>query len=277
MCCFSMPVPYVAGTKIFARSLDDGRQALVYSMAFIADEDLAMILPLPVPPGSAEDAVRFVDLSGYDHFFDDLDRAFPAMMLQTRGGFGAPQSLSQARPKLVVHDVGEYEASFVPSQADFDRLDDRFKLAPEVWAQLPHYADWGFAVFKLKANRTKKGFFARLFGRDGSRGPQKVHPMAFEFPRREPDIVFFPTVHVHDGEVHAEAAFDHQLYCQPGPALTESAWVRSEGPLGKWMKVDRAAGLVDPDAPVFRRTMAGFFVNQDQEVGRPAPEGATSP
>lgn len=272
MCCFSMPVPYVAGTKIFARSLEDGRQALVYQMAFIAEEELAMILPLPVPPGSPDDAVRFIDLAQYDTFFTDLERAFPAELMVSRG-YGAPLSMIQSKPKLIVHDVGEYEASFVPSIADFDRLDDRFKLAPETWAQLPRYADWGFAVFKLRPVETqKKGFFARLFGRKGRPGPRSVHPMAFEFPRREPDIVFFPTVHIHDGEVHETATFDHQLYCQPGAALEESIrWEPSDGPLEKWMKVSRAEGLIDPSARVFRRTLNSIHRNEDQEVGRPVP------
>ena len=53
MCCFSRPVPYVSGTKIFARATEDDRQALVYSMSVAAAEELAMILPLPVPPGPA--------------------------------------------------------------------------------------------------------------------------------------------------------------------------------------------------------------------------------
>jgi len=57
MCCFSMPVRFVAGTTIFARPMADGSQPLVYSMAFAAAEELAMIPPIPVPPGSAEDAV----------------------------------------------------------------------------------------------------------------------------------------------------------------------------------------------------------------------------
>lgn len=36
-----------------------------------------MVLPLPVPPGSSESAVRFIGLSLYPKFFTDLDRAFP--------------------------------------------------------------------------------------------------------------------------------------------------------------------------------------------------------
>lgn len=35
--------------------------------------------------------------------------------------------------------------------------------------------------------------------------------MAFVLPRRDGRFVFFPTVHVHDGEVHPTAAFDDTL------------------------------------------------------------------
>ena len=31
----------------------------------------------------------------------------------------------------------------------------------------------------------------------------RVHPMAFEFPTRSPDEIFFPTAHIHDGACHA--------------------------------------------------------------------------
>ena len=50
MCCFSRPVTSVSSTKIFARDAGGGRQHLVYSMNYKAAEDLAMVLPLPVPP-----------------------------------------------------------------------------------------------------------------------------------------------------------------------------------------------------------------------------------
>jgi hypothetical protein len=260
MCCFSRPVPYVAGTRIFARALDDARQALVYSMSFGAtDAELAMILPLPVPPSPAEDAVSFVSLEGYDRIFTDMERAFGVPLVEmTR----STRSRSvQAVPTLIVHDVGDFEASFVPAQADFDRLDPRFRIAPEVWAQLPQYADWGFAVFKLK--QKPRGLWARLTGR----GPEKqtVHPMAFVFPVRDPGSLFFPTVHIHDGEVHAEARFDHTLYCQPGPVAGATRnWDRSETALGEHVDPVRSRGLIDPDALCFRTTLRGVLPNRDQ-------------
>ncbi len=275
MCCFSEPVEYVSGTQIFARALADGRQALVYSMSFQAAGELAMILPLPVPAASPEDAVRFVSLEGYDDFFSDVAKGFPSLDLAIRG---APQAESASVPvqSLVVHDVGDFEASFVPTLADFDRLDARFKLDPEVWAQLPQYGDWGFAVFKLKPERQKLGFFARLFGRTAEPKRQTVHPMAFEFPRRDPRSLFFPTVHVHDGEVHEKAHFDHTLYCQPGDliASTFGGWNRSAGPLGRYVDSERAAGLIAPDTPCYRTVLMGDFENRDQVLTPPPVDHA---
>ena len=66
MCCFSGKVDVVADTNIFARASKDGRQFIVYSMRFKSDDDLAMILPIPTPKDSAEDAVKFINLEKYD-------------------------------------------------------------------------------------------------------------------------------------------------------------------------------------------------------------------
>ncbi len=78
MCCFSRPVKEVSGTSIFARSSDKARQFVVYSMTIEAGEDLAMVLPLPVPKNSGDDAVKFVDLKAYADFFKDMRKGFPS-------------------------------------------------------------------------------------------------------------------------------------------------------------------------------------------------------
>jgi hypothetical protein len=52
MCIFSALVNSVNNTHIFARHADEGRQHLVYSMAYDAPHDLSMILPLPTPPAA---------------------------------------------------------------------------------------------------------------------------------------------------------------------------------------------------------------------------------
>src|SRR4051812_45597125 len=116
MCCFSRRVDKVADTSIFARPSKDERQLLVYSMLFAAKEDLAMILPLPTPRGSPEDALRFINLEKYADFFKDMAAGFPPPK-PSRGRNTIP--LSESKPDLIVHDVGSFEASFVPTVKDF--------------------------------------------------------------------------------------------------------------------------------------------------------------
>jgi hypothetical protein len=111
MCCFSQPVELVSDTSVFARSAN-GRQFLVYSMSYAAPTDLAMVLPLPVSPDPSEDAVSFINLQRYPSFFDDMRRGFPPRMTYLRSRGARPLSLDA--PKLRVHDVGDFEASFVP-------------------------------------------------------------------------------------------------------------------------------------------------------------------
>lgn len=90
--------------------------------------------------------------------------------------------------------------------------------------------------------------------------------MAFDFPRRDPSSLFFPTVHVHDGAVHEEASFDHHLYCQLADVSEVASWESSAGPLGGFVDVERAAGLVDGDAYCFRRQLVGVLPNRDQTL-----------
>ena len=247
MCIFSPHISTVSNTKIFARSAAGGRQFLVYAMQYEAGSEVAMILPLPVPSAAPEDAVRFIDLSGYPEFFDDMGKGF-ILPQPARLGRG-PSFLDE--PKLIVHQVGSFEASFVPALRDFARLDERFLLPKRTWDQLPHYADYGFAIFKLKA------------------GTVKVHPMAFEFPRRDPGELFFPTVHIHDGSVAPDARFDHVLYCQT--SHRQDGWLVSSNelpalhpsPARRFMDIDRAQGIIAPDALVQLKHLFGMQPNRD--------------
>jgi hypothetical protein len=249
MCCFSRPVQSVADTNIFARAARDGRQFLAYQMTFRSTEDLAMILPLPTPPRSPEDAVRFINLEKYPEFFADLKRGFPEPPPPKSDG-PPSRALGGAGGVLPVVEVGGFVASFVPSVRDFARLDARFRLPTETWDRLPQYRDAGFAVFQL---------------RKPDRGEKKVHPMAFEFPRADRGVLFFPTVHIHDGTVPRRARFDHALYCQL-PAAPMMGWEESPGLANGFVNARLAEGLIDPDGHVYRRRMNGMFENRDVGV-----------
>lgn len=260
MCCFSHAPAFgkVEGTQIFARPLSGARQALAYSMTLSARGPLAMILPLPVPPGSGEDAVEFVDLSGCPRLFHHLNAAFP--LPQPRGrdlSLGAPRAQSM----LKVHQVGDFEASYVPRVVDFARLDPRFRIEPEVWDQLPVYADYGFAVFQLRGFDAPTGWRRRLGL--GTTSTRTVHPMAFVFPSRRPDAVFFPTVHIHDGVVHPTADNDHTLYVQG--VRRPDGWTESAGTVATTVPLADTAGLV-ADAVAHRQHRRGELPNTDTWV-----------
>lgn len=248
MCCFSGPVEDVSNTKIFARFTKDREQAVVYQMKYKAKEPLAMILPIPVG-SKKEDAVNFVNLKDYEKFFDDLHAGFPRekSRVPTLGGAGG----IAAKPDLKVVDVGSFVASFVPSISDFERLDKRFRLPAGTWDKLPMYKDFGFAVFQLKPDA------------------ETVHPMAFTFPTaRANSPLFFPTVHIHDGQVHAKADFDHTLYLQPrdGSQMLPRGWEESPQPAGMFMRTKQSQGLIDADLHCYRRKLQGELKNVDTLV-----------
>lgn len=247
MCCFSQSVEDVSDTSIFARGAN-GRQFLVYRMTYAAVSDLAMVLPLPCPPKSSEDAVRFINLDRYPMFFDDMMLGFRTRSMT----LDLDSSLAAAAP-LKVHDVGDFDASFVPTLEDFARLDDRFRIPDHVWAQIPAYNDYGFAVFKLK----------------GGTPARSVHPMAFEFPRRDANVLYFPTIHIHDGSFRSRAEFDHLLYCQVDMEMHGylDGWFSSEQNASEFMYVAKTKGIVDGGLPCWSRALTGKLENKDTLLG----------
>ncbi len=254
MCIFSQAIELVAKTKIFARGLPDGRQVLIYSMDITANEPVAMVLPLPVPPNGPDGAIEFVDLSGYRDVMDDLANAFPDLRIATQSltlgrSRGAPSNV------LEVHRVGDFEASYVPSPRDFERLDPRFRIPAGVIDAQPRYADYGFAVFQLRTTAHERS---------------SIHPMAMWFPRRDPQELFFPTVHVHDGSVPERASFDHELYAQHDPIVARlCGWNWSKGNLGRYVR-NKARDVIDRDAGGHALAIHGPGPNRDF-VLRPPP------
>ena len=234
------PKVHVSNTNIFARMIEPGRQALAYGMHLAAKREVAMVLPLPVPRGAGEDAVTFVDLSATPRMFEELEALFDVVQVASKGGgWRSPPSGT-----LVVHQIGSFVASYVPSRADFARLDARFRLPEVLFDAVPAYADYGFAVFQLKP------------------GNVTVHPMGMVFPTREPAKLFFPTVHVHDGRFHATAKFDHALYSQHA-SCSELEQPFEGDPVSWSLPTSSYAGLVDAARPIVRRRLRGTLANAD--------------
>ena len=250
MCCFSGTVKSVSATSIFARMGANGRQSLVYSMTVDMAKPLAMVLPVPIKNGSDEKAVHFINLENYPHFFSDLEAGCPEPQpgnTEVASTSAAPLSVQP----LAVVQVGNFEASFVPSVRDLNRLDARFQLPPELFEKMPEYRQFGFAVFKLKP------------------GAQTVHPMAFKFSSSLGGQLFFPTVHIHDGQVHARAKFDHVLYCQAAVTapLKLSSWRESDKTARHFMDIKKSAGLVLTDEHCYKLEMHGLLANKDTVLG----------
>jgi hypothetical protein len=258
VCCFSVPTPvgllgrilaptvHVSATNIFARMLSGERQALAYGMNLSTPIEVAMILPLPVAPGAGEEAAQFVDLSRTPRMFEELHELFE-LSPPLRSSGGITMSAGEG-PRLVVHEVGSFVASYVPTRADFSRLDPRFRLPEALFDAVPRYADYGFAVFQL------------------ARGQHTIHPMALTFRTRAQQL-FFPTVHLHDGRFHRRAKFDHALYFQtprfrpdplgPPPRYFEDATVAWKQPGNDYQ------GLLQRGAPLLRSELRGTLPNQD--------------
>ncbi|NRA39651.1 MAG: hypothetical protein HRU15_16030 [Planctomycetes bacterium] len=300
----------VSKTNIFARHSRPGYQYLVYNMSISSPSNAAMILPLPVAQGSGEDALRFLNLNDYKEFFDDISLVCtPEYYVETEVTFescGGDDDLDMM-DTLVVHSVGDFEASYVPSLKDFDRVDERFRLPDEIWQQLSQYHDYGFAVFQLKLTLST----------DDGESENAVQAMAFEFPTRDAKRLFFPTVHVHDGEYHDTAGFYHTFYCQfdnarcafkyqrdmfygqkptaandydedayeqsrPSidpltgiPMLMPNAglvagyewFLRTKEVAKNLVPVEKAMGIIDPEQNIFGMTLIGHFPNTDMWLG----------
>ncbi len=233
----------ISATKIFARHTEPGYQLIIYGMSIATDSSAAMILPIPIKPESGEDAIRFIDMdsakdkpNNIDHqedqpviisneprnFFDELENIchseyIPEPSLRYSDPFGdAFGSNTDISSVLKVHEIGDYEASYIPSKDDFNRLNKCFRLETKIWDKLPNYNQYGFVVFQLK---TSKDY----------RKKSDIPPMAFEFPTSEPYKLFFPTIHVHGNEDYndlSKADFDHTLYCQRPNARAEFKYQR---------------------------------------------------
>ena len=244
MCIFTDSIDDVSNTNIFAM-LENGEQFLVYGMNYSTSNELAMVLPLPVVASGATDAVTFISLDDYAHFFRDMHTCFQSQSDDL--SLASPAAVSENR--LEVHDVGDYDASFVPTIKEFARLDMRFRLADEIWSKLPQYADYGFAVFKLKPSKMAK----------------LAHPMALQFRSRFPNSLYFPTLHIHDGKLPKRAKFDHMLYCQiDGDAEYDMTdWTLSNDVASKFVDTNKSQGIVDGDRHCWLMGMHGKLKNTD--------------
>lgn len=100
--------------------------------------------------------------------------------------------------------------------------------------------------------------------------------MGLRFPRRDRSALYFPTGHVHDGEVHPRAQFDHTLYAQvPADVARHLDWQRSAVSAGAADLACDPVGL-DPGRPIHGRHLTGALANTDAWLRAPDPAAATT-
>jgi hypothetical protein len=244
MCLFSLPVRAVAEIRLFARSGEGGRQFLGYDLRVDAPESCALLLPLPVPPKTLPEDVSFLDFSKYPQFFADLESGFPAPPVKPKppGSNDPPDVLNSRDLELT-----DFEAQYLPTASHLERLDAAYRPPPEVLLQLPQYADFGFAVIRIR------------------RGRQQLRPVMLDFPRRDPRHLFFPTLQVLDGRYRDSVRFDHALYAQPSNRDDSAVvkWYESRQPADFFVRTAKVQGAVAPDSHVHVRRLVGPQKNVD--------------
>ena len=210
-------------------------------MQYSATQPLAMILPLPVRKDiCVSDMLKFEKIPS--NVFSGLKHSFRP---KVRGLVSLARSLGKDIEFLAVHQVGSYEASFVPEPDEFSRLDPRFRLSSSLMDQLGCYEDYGFAVFQLRL------------------GTEVSHPMGIRFESRFDDRVFIPTLHVHDNSLPDSAEFDHTIYCQLPSDESRFAKIKGWGKSNYCPSKDRVPDCVNTSRKVFRKEISGMQPNTD--------------
>ena len=105
---------------------------------------LVVLAVIAVPVGLLLAIVRHRSrLEGLEHRNQDLQADVVVLrrrveMLETRR---SAEAFSPVASPSSESTVGAFEASFVPSMDDFNRLDPRFRISQEVWKQCPEPMD----------------------------------------------------------------------------------------------------------------------------------------
>lgn len=243
---FSTPVRVASTFNLFARASAD-LQLLACNFRYEADTPFALFLPLPTPPETPASAVRFINLSGYDEFFSDMRRGFPDLTRDTGKQSFTDRLLEKVRDWLDL-DTTQIEFAFFPNRTVLADMREHWPVSDAVWMALDPYAECGLVGLKLEA------------------GANRLPPVAFEFPRRNPDELTFPTAH--NLPQASAAMLRHALYAQTSKRSLQwriSISAEDERPLRarEFVKTDRTLGLIDPDQPIVSRRLVGTANNVD--------------
>jgi hypothetical protein len=243
---FSTPVRVASTFNFFARANAD-HQFLACNFRYEAAAAFTLFLPLPTPPETPASAVRFINLAGYDELFSDMRRGFPDLTRDTGKLSFTDRLLEKVRDWLDL-DTTQIEFAFFPNRTVLAEMRDSWPVSDAVWPALEPYAECGLVGLKLEA------------------GANRLPPVAFEFPRRDPDELTFPTAH--NLPQSAAATLRHALYAQTSKRSLQwrmSISAEDDRPLRarEFVKADRTLGLIDPDQPIVSRRLVGAADNVD--------------
>lgn len=225
----------------------EGRQSLAVSLRISAATDLALIVPVPVTPGATETDVRLLSTDGSQSLFDSLASGFVGSAerphRQDAEEADAPRTVRYAAAQAM-------RAYYVPSIADFDQVGPHLRFPEAALASRPEYASYGFYVFELPA------------GQD-----VRIVPMAFDFPTRHPEAVYFPTWYGDPTWMPEEGHRDITVYTQFGERL---GWQETRETATRFVNAGASRGLIAPDRTVQRKILFGDGNNEDLLAALPS-------
>lgn len=197
MCIITSTVDSVSTTRIYI-SADHAnrRQLTIYSNVVASPEENVMVLPVPNP-----DSVELLDFSHYPDFFTDLKACF---IERTQRSYTNNTFLvSKSTNSLPVFRIGSYDASIVPSIADFPRLQIPMDRTLIPFLKSKYNAEFGFIICRLAP------------------GKKEYHPFAYTHDQHSSYRLFIPTMHYHPGDYNAD--WDHLIY-SPATGLFSSKY-----------------------------------------------------
>ncbi len=242
MAIFAPPIQKTWDARFFARMHQD-RQVLIFQLSLKA-QTTAVLLPLPTVSLSRQ-AARFIDLSGYPGFFEDLDQLvqLPEPHQAAQGLLEAPEPAPSVRPE---------QTRFVPSVRDLKKVDPHFSLLQSLWAARPIYKDYGFAIIWVQPQ-----------------GAARLGPIALEFQTRSTDTLYYPAMFAQAGSASSQVRYDHRFFGQRNEDQTHYGWSRSQTQAaqvldrGRLLMSAQTAHLIEPGDLVYWKDVRGDFPNQD--------------
>lgn len=204
MCIFGDDVAIVKNTRIFVAPTKGGHQITVYQNTIQSFNKNAMILPIPINTSKKipHKSIQLLDLSTDNNLFDNLDKIFLKPPPYQDNNWGYDHDNEDSDDYHEVYKIGLYKMSIIPNINSIDRLNIKeFNIKASIFESLRGHYLTGFA------------FLVCQF--DGQSEKEKMHPIGYihdSYMNDGKKVLFVPTLHIHDGEIHKMENFDHLIF-----------------------------------------------------------------